>query len=134
MLNRGRVYFKLYGGNFDPDSLAIGIAPTKTARKSAPVPKHSSWIYSTETMEGDVVDVYEMSVRVVTALKPHAQRIREAMQGHNIAAVLQVVLTITPNDKVSTPAVGFDSEVVMFLAQVGASIDVDIYRGEVTNA
>jgi hypothetical protein len=43
--------------------------------------------------------------------------------------VLEVVLTITPDDSVPTPAVGFDSTVISFLNEVGASIDVDIYYG-----
>jgi hypothetical protein len=130
MPNEGRVYFGLFGDDFNPESLSIGISPTRTARKGSPIPKQSSWIYSSERIQSDLIDVYEMSSALVTALSPHAQQIREAMKKHNLEAVLEVVLTITPDDSVSTPAVGFDSAVISFLHEVGASIDVDIYRGE----
>jgi hypothetical protein len=130
MPNEGRVYFGLFGDDFDPESLSIGVAPTKTARRGTPTPKQSSWIYSSEKVRSDVIDVYGMSSSLVAALQPHAHRIREAIRKHNLDAVLEIVLTITPDDSVSTPAVGFDSKVISFLNEVGASIDVDIYRGE----
>jgi len=128
--NEGKVYFGLFGSDFDPESLSIGVAPTKTTRKGIPIPKHSSWIYSGEKERGDVIDVYKLSSSLVAALQPHTHNIREAIRKHKLEAVLEVVLTITPNDSVSTPAVGFDSNVIAFLNEVGASIDVDIYRGE----
>lgn len=130
MPNEGRVYFGLFGDDFDPESLSIGVAPTRTARKGSPIPKNSSWIFSSEKLQSELIDVYEMSSALIRALKPHAHKIREAMQAHHLEAVLEVVLTITPDDSVSTPAVGFDSTVISFLNEVGASIDVDIYRGE----
>lgn len=130
MPNEGRVYFGLFGDDFDPDSLSIGVAPTKTARKGSPIPKQSSWIFSGEKVQSELIDVYEMSSSLIDALKPRAHRIIEAMATHHLEAVLEVVLTITPDDSVSTPAVGFDSTVISFLNQVGASIDVGIYRGE----
>jgi len=44
--------------------------------------------------------------------------------------VLEVVLRITLDETKSTPAIGFDSRVISFLNRVGASIDIDTYRGE----
>lgn len=130
MTNEGRVYFSLFGDDFDPESLAIGVAPTKTAKKAVPIPKQSSWIYSSERVRGEVIDVYKMSASLVADLEPHIQNIREAMQRHGLEAVLEVVLTITPDDSVSTPILGFDQRVITFLNGVGATIDVDLYRGE----
>jgi hypothetical protein len=66
----------------------------------------------------------------VRTLNPYTQQIQKAMKEHNLEAVLEVVLTTTPDDSVSTPAVGFPSAVISFVNEVGASIDVDIYRGE----
>lgn len=128
--NEGRVYFGLFGDDFDPESLAIGVAPTKTARKAIPIPKQSSWMYSSERVRGEVIDVYKMSASLVADLEPHIQNIREAMQRHSLEAVLEVVLTISPDDSVSTPILGFDQRVIEFLNDVGATIDVDLYRGE----
>jgi hypothetical protein len=129
VVNEGEVYFRLFGDDFDPESLSIGVDPTRTRRQSHPVPKASSWIYSTGKRRAEVIDVYEMASAVVGALKPHAVRIVEAKRAHRLEAVLQVVLTIAPDDAVSTPAIGFDAEVIAFLYEVGASIDVDTYRG-----
>jgi hypothetical protein len=130
VLNEGRVYFGLFGDDFDPESLAIGVVPTKTARKAIPMPKQSSWMYSSERVRGEVIDVYKMSASLVADLEPHIQNIREAMQRHGLEAVLEVVLTITPDDSVSTPILGFDQTVIAFLNDIGGTIDVDLYRGE----
>lgn len=130
MSNQGRVYFGLFGDEFDPDSLTIGIAPTKTKRKAHPIPKQSWWIYSSETVRGDLIDVYKMSAALIADLEPHTQSIREAIDRHALKAVLEVVLAITSDDSVSTPIVGFDRKVIAFLNDVGATIDVDLYRAE----
>lgn len=95
MPNEGRVYFGLFGDDFDPESLSIGISPIKTARKGSPIPKQSSWIYSSERVQSDLIDVYEMSSALALALRPYAEQIREAMKKHNLEAVLEVVITMT---------------------------------------
>ena len=63
-------------------------------------------------------------------LGPYADRIIEAKQALGLEAILEVVLTITTDETKSTPAIGFDSNVIDFLHRVGASIDVDTYRSE----
>jgi len=130
MTNEGEVYFGLWGDNFDPTTLSLGVEPTKTQRKADPRPKYSSWVVSTGKVRADLIDVYEMSSSLIAKLEPHTGKIIAAMKDHSLEAVLQVVLTITPNDQISTPAVGFDSRVISFLNKVGASIDIDTYRGE----
>jgi len=67
---------------------------------------------------------------LVDALEPHADRILAAKQAYGLEAVLEVVLSIAADEKESTPAIGFDRRVISFLNKVGASIDIDIYRGE----
>ncbi len=130
MPNEGRVYFGLFGSDFDPDALDLGIASTETRRRGDPRPKLSSWIFSSDKVVADLVDVYSMSAALVALLEPHAERIIAAMKAHELEAVLEVVLTISPDDSISTPAIGFDETVVSFMARVGGSIDVDTYRGE----
>ena len=129
MPNEGEVYFGLFGDDFDPESLTIGVDPTRTRRKAEPIPKHSSWIFSSGKQRGEIIDVYKMASSVVSALRPHAERIVEAKRTHKLEAILEVVLTISADESTSTPAIGFDSDVIAFLNQVGASIDVDTYRG-----
>ena len=130
MPNEGEVYFGLFGDDFDPTTLSIGVAPTKTRRKGDPTPKFSSWIYSTGKRKADVVDIYEMASSLVASLEPYAERIIEAKRAFGLEAVLEVVITISPDETKSTPAIGFDSNVIAFLHRVGASIDVDTYRGD----
>lgn len=127
--NEGRVYFALFGSDFDPDLLELGIRPTKTLRRGDPRPKHSSWILSTDTVVSDLVDVYALSTTLIESLIPHEARIVAAMKEHKLEAVLEVVLRISPDESVSTPAIGFDAPVVAFMSRVGGSIDVDTYRG-----
>jgi hypothetical protein len=133
MTNLGRVYFGLRG-DFVPAELteAIGIKPTsaKMAGERIPgkVPKCSMWDYSTEQVEGEVVDVYDLSSKIIKDLAPYADRIAAEVRKRDLAAVLQVVLWISTDEDVSTPAIGFDAEVINFLHHVGGTIDIDTYR------
>jgi Domain of unknown function (DUF4279) len=128
--NEGEVYFALYGDEFDPDDVTnlIGLEPTTTKRKGSPIPKFTSWAISTGKLENDVIDVYDMSSALVSKLSPHAAKIIEAKRQFGLEATLQVVLRITTDATKSTPAIGFEREVISFLNSVGASIDVDTYR------
>lgn len=130
MTNEGEVYFGLWGDDFDPTALSLGVEPTSIMRKADPRPKHSSWMLSTGKVRADLIDVYEMSSSLIAKLEPYTDKIIKAMKDHSLEAVLEVVLTVTPNDQISTPAIGFDSRVISFLNKVGASIDIDTYRGE----
>ena len=119
--NEGEVYFALFGGDFDPNEVTrlVGLEPTSIRRKRDPVPRHSSWQFSIGKVEGEVVDVYEMSRALVERLSSHTQGIIRAMQELKLEAVLQVVLRISTDDSVSTPAIGFTPEVLSFLSAVG---------------
>jgi len=81
-------------------------------------------------MRNDLIDMYEMASSLVATLEPHVDRILEAKRAYGLEAVLEVVITITLDETKSTPAIGFDSRVISFLHSVGASIDIDMYRGE----
>ncbi len=132
MLNEGEVYFCLFGDGFDPGSISeeIGIEPTRIKHKGVPIPKQSSWIYSTGKIKHEIIDVYQMASSVVSALASYAENIRRVKERYALDAVLEVVLTVTPDDSISTPAIGFDLDVIDFLHKVGATIDIDTYRGE----
>jgi hypothetical protein len=105
MTNGGEVYFGLWGDNFDPSVLSLGVEPTKIKRKADPRPKHSFWVFSTGKVRADLIDVYELSSSLIAKLEPHTDKIIKAMKEHSLEAVLQVVLTVTPNDQISTPAI-----------------------------
>jgi uncharacterized protein DUF4279 len=136
--NIGRVYLGLRGDDFDPHevSAVIGIEATQGRRKGAEprrglsLPKISSWDYSTEKVQG-IVDVYEMGSALVRELTPHIDGIIRAIKKFHLEATFQVILTVTPDESVSTPAIGFDRDVLEFIHKIGGTIDIDTYRGSI---
>jgi hypothetical protein len=131
MTNAAEVYFNLRG-NFTPSDVtdAIGFNPTRTmlAGERGAFPKCSHWKFSSGKKEADYINVYDLSRQVVSALCPYADQIAAAIQKWKLNATLRVVLWITMDESVSTPAIGFDADVIRFLDRVGASIDVDSDR------
>ncbi|WP_339135777.1 MAG: DUF4279 domain-containing protein [Candidatus Electrothrix sp. GW3-4] len=130
MSNEGRVYFGLIGDDFDPKELTefLGINPSKAKKKANPIPKKSYWNLSSDTVKGEIVDIYKMSSSLIKTIKPHTKEIIEAKQKFNLEAYLQVVLWITTDETKSTPIIGFEDDVIEFLYKVKASIDIDTYR------
>lgn len=128
--NACEVYFALFGTDFDPDEVTeiVGLQPTETKRRADPIPKHSSWTVSEGKVEGDVIDVYDLSNSLISKIAPYKAEIIRAKQSFGLDAVLEVVLWISTDESISTPAIGFESEVISFLSDIGASIDVDTYR------
>jgi hypothetical protein len=132
LTNSGKVYFGLYGDNFEPDEITemIGLEPTSTNSKGDPLPKKHSWKFGLDEIEADYIDIYEMSSELVSKLKPVSSKIVEAKEKFNLELVLQVVLWISTDETISTPAIGFESDVIDFLDKVGATIDIDTYLTE----
>lgn len=133
--NEGYVYFAFSGKDFDPDELTafLGIRPTTAWKKGTRnpergLPKRDIWNFSSERVVDELIDVYELSSQLVEQLKPKTQRIIEAKSRFNVEPYLQVVLYISMHEEHSTPAIGFEVDVIEFLAQVGASIDIDTYK------
>ena len=133
-LNEGRVYFALDGDNFTPDEVTrvLGISPTKIALKGSRVsgrlPKYTTWSLSTENIENEYIDVYEMASSIIEQLEPKKEEIVKLIKKLNLRPRLEVVLTFSMNEEHSTPAIGFEASTVKFLADVGAFIDVDTYK------
>lgn len=130
MTNEAEVYFALYGSDLDPDEVTrlVGFEPTSIRRRSEPHPKNSVWKVSSGKVENDIIDIYEMSSALVARLAPYRETIALARRALHAKAVLEVVLWITMDDSKSTPAIGFDTNVLSFVVAVGATIDVDTYR------
>lgn len=132
-IGEGYVYFALRG-DFDTDEVTqrVGLTPTKALRKhekdpERKTPRFSHWDYSTPVVRGKHVDVYELASQITANLRPHAGAIRQAVQDLGLSATLQVVLYINWIDETPTPAIGFHRDVVQFLADVGATVDIDTY-------
>ena len=128
-MNVGEVYFGLFGSDFDPSiaKSAIPIYRAVATPKGDPIPKYSSWRFSTGKIEHDYVDVYELASTLVSELQPHTKDIIRIKERFELEAILQVVLTISTTEDHSTPAIGFNEDVLNFIHAVGATIDVDTY-------
>ncbi len=129
-MNEGEVYFGLIGDGFEPDAITkfLGIDPTRAKAKGEPRPKKSFWIISSGNVEAEIVDIYKLSSTLIEKIKPLKDKINLAKKQFNLESYLEVVLRISTDESISTPSVGFDSDVIEFLHEVGASIDIDIYR------
>ena len=130
MTNEGEVYFALFSNSdFDPNEVTtiLGIQPTRTVKKGDLIPKQTSWELSTGKIKADYIDVYEMSSTIIKKLEPLTNEIIAVMKKYDLEAVLEVVLWITSDDSKSTPAIGFETDVIKFLSNVNAFIDIDTY-------
>jgi hypothetical protein len=135
MTNKAEVYFALKGEDFNPDSFteASHLTPTESWKKGEKgkhvnTYKFSYWEIGIEAVEGEVILVDEMAEKLVTAIKSKKKVIREYVNKHDLYSVLEVVLHISTNDNLPTPALGFKASTIEFLNYVKAEIDVDIYR------
>lgn len=135
MTNEVEVYFALKGDNFNPDAFTerSGIAPTQVFRKGEPgrhvkTYKFGMWALSLGRIQSDVLLVCELAEQLVARLEEKADCIASAVSEQDLYAVLEVVLYVSMDEKVSAPALGFSSKTIAFLHKVGAEIDVDIYR------
>ena len=130
MSNEGEVYFALCSEvDFDPCDITrvVGLEPSRTTRRAFPRPKYTSWKVSSGKVETDVIDIYAMSSALISRLRAHSDKIVQAKRQFGLTAYLEVVLWISVDETTSTPAIGFDAEVISFLNAVGAHIDVDTY-------
>ena len=137
MPSKNYAYLGIYG-DFDPEDMAslIGIEPSHSEAKHSKVIRGRKLPQTSvlrlgqkhaEVIDG-FVDVYKLTEDVYLELRDHAENIRNAIKSKNASAILQVVLDFPVADEISTPAIGFSSEVVEFANNVGASIDIDTYR------
>ena len=134
--NEGRVYFALDGDDFDPDdiTLMLGIKPSYIKRKGERVPgrlpKKNSWVLSTDNIVADYIDIFNLSTDIVNQLKSKKDLIIQAKNKFNVSPRFEVVLSITTNEEISTPAIGFEADTIQFLGEIGAFIDIDTYRNQ----
>ena len=135
MTNEVEVYFALKGDDFDPDAFTklSGLAPTDVFRKGEPgryvkTYKFGLWQVSTGHIANDVLLIDEIADQLIEKIKGAADYFAKVISEQKLYAVLEVVLYISMDEKLSTPALGFSSQTIEFLHKVGATIDVDIYR------
>lgn len=139
MPNEGRVYFCVKG-QFDHRALTefIGLGPTSAWNRGEKdverdLPKCSLWEYSTARVVEEM-DVHALAEWLVEQLEPYEEKIKAAIQQWQLASVLQVVLRISMDEQLSTPAIGFSPRVIRFAGNVGAAVDIDAYLAESAEA
>jgi len=131
MSSTGEVYLGLYGDEFEPDEVSryIGLSATQIRRKGerskqVPLPRNSAWKFSSGKIENDLIDVYELSEKLISNLLPYKQKIVEAKEKFGLTCVLQVVIWIDQDESKSMPAIGFEYNVIDFLKEIGGSMSV----------
>lgn len=129
-MNEAILNFTILCNNFDPDKITslLGIQPTKVVQKGNPRPKFAYWEISTKKIEAEIVDIYAMSAELISILEVRSNEITNVIKDYQLEAVLNILLKISTDEDCSTPIIGFDNHVLKFLAQVGASIDIDTYK------
>lgn len=130
------VYLGIFG-DFDPETLIaeIGADPTSSAAKHSRdpgkgLPRNSTLRFAQThaTSSDEVIDVYGLADDVIGKLSGHEEKLANAIRSHDVTATLQVVLDFPVSDAISTPIIGFSKEVIRFVSEIGASIDIDTYR------
>ncbi len=148
------VYFAMTSDNVSPDAMAreIGLAADSVMVRGSeragprPRPALNSWKIVCETAGLTVDDQVEL---VLDRIRPYQPAIRECVRTHGVTAMLQVVrylgawlddddgeeeeITVTEDGLEKLPGQhqllgwGLDADVLAFLLDVGAEIDVDEY-------
>lgn len=138
-LNECYLYFALTGRGFDPDAIstALNLAPTRAVYEGnsigmgGRISGYSSWQYGTPILrDGDVFRLNEIADELIVTLLPVQDKIAELIKAHRLEAYLMIVLTVSTDERDSTPAIGFSPQVISFFHAVGASIEFDIYQGQ----
>jgi len=132
--NECRVYFAFDGDNFNPNEITklLRIQPTniklKNSLPSRKLPKFSSWIFSSDNIIDDIIDIYDITAVLLKNLEDKVDVINEIKQKFNVTTRLGIVLSFSINEEVPTPIIGFETDTISFLAKIGASIDIDTYQ------
>ena len=138
-LNECYLYFALTGRGFDPDAIstALNLAPTRAVYEGnsigmgGRISGYSSWQYGTPILrDGDVFRLNEIADELIVTLLPVQDKIAELIKAHRLEAYLMIVLTVSTDERDSTPAIGFSPQVISFCHAVGTSIEFDIYQGQ----
>ena len=135
-LNECYLYFALTGRGFDPDAIsaALNLVPTRTVYEGSSIGgrvlQHASWEYGTPVLRGgDVFRLDEIADELIAALLPVQDKIAELAKAHQLETYLMIVLTVSTDERDSTPAIGFSPQVISFCHAVDARIEFDIYQG-----
>jgi hypothetical protein len=123
------IYFRIYGDSFDPDEVTqhLHIEPTSYFRAGDPMPpgkghrQHDGWMVKIGPRK--TLETKSMLRELRENIDAPATVIRQACSELNVEAV--ITCTIEPTSLI-TPALQFPLGFVEWVADIGASIDVDV--------
>lgn len=75
---------------------------------------------------GDELDLHSELVPFIDEIKPFYDKISLITMKKDLEVMFRILIGISPNVN-STPAVGLDEEMLFFLAQIDAYLDIDIH-------
>jgi len=128
------IYFGL-SGDFAPSEFdaRIPLEADKCEAKHSRDPAHklprtTILRYAEHKTFDDLIDIYVLSDLVVDVLMPYVETFKSAIEEFDAEPRFQVVLHFPTSEDISTPAFGFSTKVINFIALVGGHIDIDTYR------
>jgi len=124
-----RIYLRFYGSSFDPAEISarLGLNPTNEYRAGDPVADSSAtrrrdgWMF--EGSHGETLDVRGLLQVFREKVGKKGPEVVKVSQDLGVEAV--VVCAVLPTSNVA-PILEFPSEFLLWAAEMGASINVDI--------
>lgn len=121
--------------DFAPERLQseLGVSATKFWKKNDPFPvgkgvrKQGGWRYSSGRQDYSPetnIDFFSQLTLIKAFLKTHKAQIISVCEKYSLSPELSCVMYVVGSDR---PGIGFDTELVSLLAEVGAEIDVDVF-------
>jgi Domain of unknown function (DUF4279) len=125
-------YFRFYGDSFDPDEITrrLGIEPTTQFRPGDPITedgkgrrRHHGWMV--KIGERETLKVDDLLRELRERISVSSETIRQVCNDLNVNPV--VVCGVRQHETAeTTPALMFPADFVAWVAEIDASIDVDV--------
>ncbi len=124
-------------GDFDPNDLItqVSLTPWKCLKKHSKslqnkIPRCSIVNYGKVEVTSECPDLYQMSDELFRQLEPYRDELIALSKAPGLHFCCSTCLWMVHSLEVSTPPIGFHSDIVSLLGSLGASIDVDTYRDD----
>lgn len=127
-----RLFFRFYGESFDPDEITrrLGIEPTYKFGPGDSVTedgrgrrRHSGWMIEVGGQETIEIDALLQELR--KSVEVSAEAVRQLCDDLGVEAVVLCGVG-QHEDAITTPALSFPTDFLEWVAEMGASLDVDV--------
>jgi hypothetical protein len=123
-LNECKMYFEVSGNKFNfTNFISIDSSDLYIINENT-----DSWSISSTLIKSEVIDIYDMCDSLINQLLPYENKLADVIQANNLISKLEIVLWISTDSSISTPAIGFNSESINFFSKMGSFIDIDTYK------